>query len=372
MPGVLWLGFLNFILSGPPHTHTRLHPRPPVPHHRPPPPGPLNGPPDSPSPSSGPLSGPPDSLVSLSPSKLALLSEYRAARQQYLTPLVEDAMRELQPQLLLGGGQGGVSTCLVEPPPPHSLIWQVEELCSAHHCYSHLFEVCEVLATVPTTAPLASSAPLHDISAAEQPAAATAVGPDRMYMHMASLAAEDGALGSDTFANWVFGQLLEAGRYAELLSLPPEFWPGLTIFLEPHPHLLALLLLRGGEWRGAATALVQDAGTDKVARVCGGVSNGSKPTPSLLLPLPPPPLPNHLLPPPFLQVFSSHRRLLCLSKLAAHVAQDYSQASSADAALQLLACQERLGLGGDHAPRTAESLAEAALQVGALAVVVSE
>ncbi|GFR43743.1 hypothetical protein Agub_g4855, partial [Astrephomene gubernaculifera] len=135
------------------------------------------------------------------PARAALLAEYRGVRGRCAEELCRDAAAEMGAVLGAQGGRG----C----PPPELLIWQVESLCRAHHCYPQLFSVCEALAAAdPSLAP-------------------------RLHTHMATLPPEEGAAGAGVpgggaggaggLAGYVFGRLLAEGRPADLLDLPQQF-----------------------------------------------------------------------------------------------------------------------------------------------------
>lgn len=59
-------------------------------------------------------------------------------------------------------------------------------------------------------------------------------------------------------------RLYAEGLHAELLMLPPPFWPSLKAFLMQYPQLLWLLQLRSGDVGAASGALMQTANLCKV------------------------------------------------------------------------------------------------------------
>lgn len=66
---------------------------------------------------------------------------------------------------------------------------------------------------------------------------------------------------------YCYQRLLDDGRPADLLTLPPAFYPDLKDFLQPRPehaHLLWPLLLRTGDWGAAVSSLSLDAAANKV------------------------------------------------------------------------------------------------------------
>lgn len=68
---------------------------------------------------------------------------------------------------------------------------------------------------------------------------------------------------------YVYQRLLDDGRPADLLLLPPAFHGDLKAFLAQAPQhagLLWPLLMRAGEWEGAAEAAGLDAQAHKVGR----------------------------------------------------------------------------------------------------------
>mmetsp|Transcript_19311 Transcript_19311/g.41732 ORF Transcript_19311/g.41732 Transcript_19311/m.41732 type:complete len:1007 (-) Transcript_19311:157-3177(-) len=236
--------------------------------------------------------------------KEELLGQYQATRQRYVSTLLEDALVELRARRQ--------QQAAGSPPPQEALIWKVEELCRAHHCYPQLYAACEALSsTDPGCGP--------DSFPSRSP---------RLHQHMLALTAEEGVHEGNTFARWVFTKLLSEGRSADLLLLPPDFHPGLKDFLQPHPQLLYLQLLRAGEFAEATATLQQAAAGAKADQ-------------------------------------SRHKRLLCLAKLSAHASGTPQAAAPLDTQLQLLQVQEQLGLGAGSGSGVLDvtSLVEQALQL---------
>ncbi|KAF5839947.1 hypothetical protein DUNSADRAFT_18228 [Dunaliella salina] len=218
--------------------------------------------------------------LALADAKSELLGEYRAARGRCCRTLLADAVLEVQARESAAGAEG--------MPASDCLIWQVEELAAAHHCFPQLFDASQVLQA-------------RDF---ERGGAATA----RFHQHMMALGAEDGAAETETFARYCYQRLLDDGRPADVLLLPPSFYADLRQFLDERPQhasLLWPLLLRAGDWSGGAAALDLDARAHKAA-------------------------------------FSKHHRLLCLSQLSHAAAGNAAAAQATSVELQMLSVQSRL------------------------------
>lgn len=99
------------------------------------------------------------------PAKAALVADYKAARARCVATLLEDASMELA-----GSAAAGL-------PAGDALVWQVEDLAAAHHCFQQLFDVCELFAR--GSADFAVS---------------------RLHQHMAAVGAEEGVPQTETFA----------------------------------------------------------------------------------------------------------------------------------------------------------------------------
>uniref|UniRef100_A0A7S3VQF7 Nucleoporin Nup133/Nup155-like N-terminal domain-containing protein n=1 Tax=Dunaliella tertiolecta TaxID=3047 RepID=A0A7S3VQF7_DUNTE len=212
--------------------------------------------------------------------KSELLGEYRAARGRCCRTLLADAVLEVQARESAAGVEG--------MPASDCLIWQVEELAAAHHCFPQLFDASQVLQA-------------RDV---ERGGAATA----RFHQHMMALGAEEGAAETETFARYCYQRLLDDARPADVLLLPPAFYADLRQFLEERPQhagLLWPLLLRAGDWSGGAGALALDARAHMAA-------------------------------------FPKHNRLLCLSQLSHTAAGEAAATQATSAELQLLSVQSRL------------------------------
>ncbi|KAG2499006.1 hypothetical protein HYH03_003192 [Edaphochlamys debaryana] len=248
--------------------------------------------------------------------RATLVAEYRAVRGRCASELVADALAEMR--------AAGLGT-----PAPDLLVWQVEALCRAHHCYPQLFELCEALAEA-------------------DPGQA-----GRLYTHMATLpaeeglpsSAEDGAGGAaqPLFATYVYGRLLDDGRPADLLALPGQFASGVTAFLQsrhpPPSDLLATHLLQTGAFADAAAVLQQCAASAGAGGkgAGGGGKEGAK------------------------GALGGHRRMLAVARLAARAGGAAEAEAAALLQLRLLGVQSRLGLPSDGAPMEPAVLLDQAL-----------
>ncbi|KAG2439233.1 hypothetical protein HXX76_004595 [Chlamydomonas incerta] len=270
--------------------------------------------------------------------RAALLADYRATRSRCADDLLADALAEMRAATAAAAApaadQNGAA------PAPELLIWQVEALCRAHHCYGHLFEVCEALA-----------------------AADPAGQAGRLHTHMATLQPEEGAAGgaeSQTLAGYVYGRLLADGRPADLLDLPPQFRAGVATFLQSQPpaaasDLLATHLLRTSAFADAAAVLHQSVS----AAAAGGGDKGGKGQGQ-----------GRVEEAAAAEAagagsLGGYRRLLSVARLAARAGGAPQVEAAALLQLRLLGLQARLGLPAGGAPMPPAVLLDEALAAAA-------
>ncbi|KAF8069449.1 hypothetical protein HT031_001565 [Scenedesmus sp. PABB004] len=204
-----------------------------------------------------------------------------------------------------GVAGGGESVAAVQ----RALVWRLESLAAAHRCHALLFDACELLLTTGL------------------------VDGQRLQGHMRAemSAAGGGALPADCFTFFVMERWRAAGQLGPLLRLGRAgFAAPLRQYLAAHSALLWMSEVQAGDAAAAAATLATAAAAEQ-----GSVAKA--------------------------------RRLLCLSKLAAHASSggpaDPASArlqAAASARLRALALQEALGLGG-KGPLSTAQLALAAL-----------
>ncbi|PNW75309.1 hypothetical protein CHLRE_12g521750v5 [Chlamydomonas reinhardtii] len=282
--------------------------------------------------------------------RAALLADYRATRSRCADDLLADALAEMRLATAAAAAAAAAQPDQQQQqqqrggaPAPELLIWQVEALCRAHHCYGHLFEVCEALA-------------------AADPAGQSG----RLHTHMATLQPEEGAAGgaeagqSQTLSGYVYGRLLADGRPADLLELPPQFRAGVTTFLQSQPpaaasDLLATHLLRTSAFADAAAVLHQSvsaaaaAGADKA----GGKAQGQSPAKQAAAEA------------AGAGSLGGYRRLLSVARLAARAGGAPQLEAAALLQLRLLGLQAHLGLPAGGPPMQPALLLDEALAAAA-------
>lgn len=153
------------------------------------------------------------------PAHAALLADYRGLRSSLVPPLFAAAQH--------AGAEEAVAP-----------------LAEAHRCFPELWALCE------------------------------AAGDEgRLHRYMRELRATDAGAASEAgFAEFVFERLRSQGRALHLLeAFPAEFNEGLRVYLQPHPQLLWLHLLRMARYGDAAAALLALGG---LAGPAGGGAGG--------------------------------------------------------------------------------------------------
>lgn len=188
-----------------------------------------------------------------------------------------------------------------------ALVWPLEILAQQHRCHVLLYDTCELLLTTG----LLDSA--------------------RLQMHMRQEVADcGGVLPPDCFTFYVMERWRASGQLSSLLQLGRSgFQPQLQQFLAAFPELLWMSQVQAGQLA-------------KAAATCAAATDAEQAS------------------------VAACRRLLCLSKLAAHASggkpQQQRLQAQASARLRQLALQQQLQLGGGSAPLSGAQLVLAALE----------